>query len=492
MNNNNTATTNKEPRLLLSKLSKLGFLILFAVFVGVVIFCINISLNIPEAWVSTEATTWACDERVPHNGFEKSKCRGADISQYHSKVSMLLGPFSSLNQESRIVIIPTRLKDKMGISSQGKVSFVYRYFGSNEIKNPNEIKMKEVELIEEKTVTKNVVCKGTTNLCEEIPLISQIYLTHKYYILELSIKKSEIQLGDIHVQNSFVSSNYSIFELFWRMAFILFSSWCTMIYVWSLKGIPMSEWCHEQKWTFVLSLLLILYNNPFYFYELTVDDDVTFLLYNSAIEMLFMCYMLFYALSMFEALRKPISVRRSWRFIIPRGILTGLMFIFGFAHLMYNKTNPNYSISLTGIEDPTNLGLIITLTVIIAVYIFWLAFGIIRTYSESKKLGPVASRLKYYGLFTVVVVIMYVVLYLASGYLGYHTNAAVTLTTIAFVNMYVVMLNILYLPLEKDDDSILVEQNNKKQEIHLDNEEIFDDEFVVVDEENEGDLIIIE
>jgi len=99
--------------------------------------------------------------------------------------------------------------------------------------------------------------------------------------------------------------------------------------------------------------------------------------------------------------------------------------------------------------------------------------------------------LKYYGTFTFFVLLCYVVMYLTSNFLGYHDNAAISLTTIAYLNLYVMILTILYLPITKEDESILIQSDEKKKIIHLDDEDIGMNELVVMDDEKDYDDVII-
>ncbi|BFU25157.1 hypothetical protein EHI8A_049280 [Entamoeba histolytica HM-1:IMSS-B] len=491
MNYNNTATTNKEPKLLVSKLSKCGFLLIFAMFVVIVTFCISISMTIPNPWFSKTLSTWDCDEKV--SNFDKKICHGIDLNEQKTKLTVAFGPFTVLNQETRISLIPQKRFGREGISAKGITEISYKLYGSAlPIDKNSKVDTNSLELLEEKTITRKVKCPASRGLdCKAIPLASQIYLTHPNYLLEFTFTPTDISLGDIIVENSYISTSYSVFEMFWRMAFILFSSFCCMLYLSSIRGIPISQWCHEQKWTFILNIVLILFNNPFFFYEYIVDS-VTFLLFNTGIETFFICFLMFYVLSMFEALRKPLNIRKSFRFILPRALLLLTLFMLVFTELMYNRTTPNYSITLKGIDDPANVVLSILILGIIVIYIFWLVFGIIRTYSESRKLGPVSLRLKYYGGFTICVIILYLCLLIAANFMGYHNNASITLTTLAYVNLYVMTLTILYLPVEMNNvpGNRVNLQNNV---IHLDEEiKSGDDDLIVVDDEKGNDLIVID
>ncbi|ELP86921.1 hypothetical protein EIN_314900 [Entamoeba invadens IP1] len=170
---------------------------------------------------------------------------------------------------------------------------------------------------------------------------------------------------------------------------------------------------------------------------------------------------------------------------------------------MYNKTTPSYSSLIKGIDDVTNVALSIGIMVVVAIYAFWLVFGIIRTYSETKKLGNVAVRVKYYGAFTICVVVLYFALFVASDFMGYHNNADISLTSLAYINFYVMILTILYLPIGFSEtfgeevptnktESASVVVNPQNSVIKLDKEEGEDELIVFDDEEEKPSLVFID
>ena len=182
---------------------------------------------------------------------------------------------------------------------------------------------------------------------------------------------------------------------------------------------------------------------------------------------------------MFDALRKSIRQRRTLRFYLPRGLLCGLLFIFILASFMYNKTRKIYSPTMTGSDDIVNIILSIGIMVLLGLYLFWLIFSIIRSFSEVKKLGTTGYRVKVYGLFTICVIMLYISLLLAAFFMGYRNNAAVSLTTIAFVNFYCMVLAILYLP-----SNALESETQRAKIVKLDDDEMFELKVEDYDEEN--------
>ncbi|KAL7715461.1 Wntless-like transmembrane domain-containing protein [Entamoeba marina] len=473
---NNTSTNSHEPKLLLTKMSILGLLILVGVFVAINMFCIAITYTIPTPWTSQQYSTWKCpDESKTFSTY----CTGVDLLRNPKQhLTLQFGPYTVMNQETRISVIPQKLGGKENIKLNGKLTIDYVLRGVTADMKSYTIK--------ESSKTVSVECKAGSSSCNLIPLISEIYLSYPLYALDISLPTTTIDFGDLIIENSYINMSYSVFEMFWRLVFIIFSSTCGLIYMVSLRTIPIGKWCHEQKWTFVLLIFLVLMNNPFFFYEFLIDN-VTFLMINVAINAFFICYLMFYVLSMFEALRKPISVRTSFKFIAPRASLLLLLFLAFITQLLYDHTSPTYTADLHGMNDWINITLTTMVAALCVIYLFWLIFSVIRTYSEIKKLGSeVAVRFKFYSIFTLCVIVLYVGLLAMAGFMGYHNNAVVSLETIAYVNLYVMVLSILYLPAELDNNVMQVENT---QIIKLDVEEA-KEEMIVFDDEFNDEVII--
>ncbi|BFU24069.1 hypothetical protein EHI8A_108860 [Entamoeba histolytica HM-1:IMSS-B] len=491
MNNSGVLNTNKEQRLLLTTISKIGFFLLFIVFAVLVVIALFVSLNAPKPWSTNEISSWKCagdDAQFNQN------CGGVNLLDKSKKITLQLGAYEIFNQESRLEYYFNKKSSKKDIAFDGFVKFRYTLYGTNVLNQPNQkVEVSSLKLIEEKTIESKVHCPARSTKCDIGYISSELYLDYPIYIIEISIINENVKdiVSDLIFKASFVSTFYTIFELFWRLIFILFSCLCTCIYLWANRSIPQEKWSHEQKWTVVLLTFLIWENNPLYPYEFLMDNAF-YLFVNSVIDTIFICFLMFYVLIMFDALRKPIRQRTSIRFYLPRGLLCGLLFSLILASFMYNKTRKIYSPTMTGSHDVFNVIISLGIMGLLIIYLFWLIFSIIRSFSEVRKLGSAGYRVQVYGIFTIFILLFYVSLLLSVFFMGYRNNAAVSLTTIAFVNFYCMVLTILYLPSnvvdQKEERAKIVKlDDDEALELKVedyDNEESHGDEVVIADDEN--------
>ena len=180
-----------------------------------------------------------------------------------------------------------------------------------------------------------------------------------------------------------------------------------------------------------------------------------------------------------DALRKPLSQRTFFRFYFPRCLLVIILYAFLVNVYIYNseKSDP----IMVMLHDTVNLVMVIITAIITVIYLFWLVFAIIRSFSEARKLGEIGHRIKSYGLFTIMAIILLFMLILSDYFIGYKSNQGIYLTLIAYVNIYAIILMVFYLPSNREN----TEWNTKRKEIVL-------DEMRVTEYDDDDNALIIE
>ena len=133
------------------------------------------------------------------------------------------------------------------------------------------------------------------------------------------------------------------------------------------------------------------------------------------------------------------------------------------------------------LHDTVNVVMVIITAIITVIYLFWLVFAIIRSFSEARKLGEIGHRIKSYGLFTIMAIILLFMLILSDYFIGYKSNQGIYLTLIAYVNIYAIILMVFYLPSNREN----TEWNTKRKEIVL-------DEMRVTEYDDDDNALIIE
>ena len=145
-------------------------------------------------------------------------------------------------------------------------------------------------------------------------------------------------------------------------------------------------------------------------------------------------------------MRHPLRQRTASNFYTPRFVLCGLLFGLLLSHSIYNNTNAVFSPTLTGLNDTVNVILSLSILLLLGIYIIWLIFSIIRSFSEIRKLGVVGHKVRVYGLFTVFAIGGYLVMLVVASFQGSLNNSFVVLVTVAYLNIYCTIISVLYLP----------------------------------------------
>ena len=225
-----------------------------------------------------------------------------------------------------------------------------------------------------------------------------------------------------------------------------------IIYVTRLRKFPIKHWTIEQKWGAILLFFLMFYNNPFFPLEILVSGWFPIFL-NRVFYASFVVLLLLFWLSMFDGVRYEQSQSRNKqltfkRFYLPKIILVGLFWICGivlytWSHLQ-QLNHPAYE---SRNEMPGYIAFQIIMLLLLIIYIFWLVFVICRSCSDSKLLPYLGNRVKFFGVFTLFIILTVVAGLLFTGIAGSTFNNASEFTSfLALINLYVYTLSIVYLP----------------------------------------------
>jgi len=187
------------------------------------------------------------------------------------------------------------------------------------------------------------------------------------------------------------------------------------------------------------------YNNPFYPLELLVDGWFPIFL-NRVLYASFIVLLLLFWLILFDGIRKEASQRTFKAFYLPKGILVGVVWIVGITVFtwtqLHEKDDPVFS---TTNDLPGYIGFQIFMLILLIIYIFWLVYATCRACGDMKTLPYLGIRIKFFGVFTLLVILT-VVGALIFGYGTQTNNAAEFLSFLALFNLYVYTLAFVYLP----------------------------------------------
>lgn len=107
-------------------------------------------------------------------------------------------------------------------------------------------------------------------------------------------------------------------------------------------------------------------------------------------------------------------------FYVPRIVLIVLLECFMVNLYLYNSDN--FDPLVDAMKDPLNITLAVATAIFTVIYLFWLLFAVIRSFSEARKLGQIGQRINMYGLFTMIAIITLMILLVYSYFTGYKAN----------------------------------------------------------------------
>ncbi|ELP83994.1 transmembrane protein, putative [Entamoeba invadens IP1] len=452
---------------LLTSLSIKGFSSVFVGFMLAVSFAMMMTMSLPDQY-KTAALEDTCS-------FKNSTVCLSKLISTGQNFTLKLTNISSVNQKVHLYLVYKAEESKARIKMLINTAL---YKETTKTPTPT---YNDVTLIKTTSKKHRVFCDKNSN-CEM--LLATVESSKKYNTVYAVMNVSQIAqsagLTAPAIELLYVQPQYTSFEVFWRITLLIVMCVATLFFLYVLRGIPFKTWSLEQKATFLLMVTLSITNNAFYSYEF-ISANEFFPAINAMCDSLMLAALLLYILIIFDALRKPLSQRTFKFFYFPRFVLIILLESFVVNLYLYNADIDDPIMVV--MKDPINATLAILTGLLTVVYMFWLVFAVIRSFSEARKLGEIGQRIRLYGTFTLVAIFILVVLLISNYFVGYKSNQAVYLTTIAYINIYALTLMVFYLPSNKQDDR----WNQRRREIVLDDVKVTeydeDDNELVVEQE---------
>uniref|UniRef100_A0A3Q4HRG3 Transmembrane protein 181 n=1 Tax=Neolamprologus brichardi TaxID=32507 RepID=A0A3Q4HRG3_NEOBR len=268
-------------------------------------------------------------------------------------------------------------------------------------------------------------CAAAQN-CDEIIVLHLGYLNYTQYQVMVSFKGLENITYDIKVK--FVwktyNSTFSQVEIWFRFVFVVLTFMCMFAH--SLRKFSMRDWGIEQKWMSILLPLLLLYNDPFFPLSFLVNSWFPGTL-DTFFQALFLCALLLFWLCVYHGIRVQ-GERKFLTFYLPKLVIVGLLWLSAVTLGIWQVNelqDPTYQYKV----DIANFqGMKVFFLIVVALYILYLIFLIVRACSELKNM-PYSLRLKFLTALTFVVLIIMAILYLRFGAKALQDNFVAELST---------------------------------------------------------------
>uniref|UniRef100_A0A3P9CP48 Transmembrane protein 181 n=1 Tax=Maylandia zebra TaxID=106582 RepID=A0A3P9CP48_9CICH len=255
--------------------------------------------------------------------------------------------------------------------------------------------------------------------CDEIIVLHLGYLNYTQYQVMVSFKGLENITYDIKWKT--YNSTFSQVEIWFRFVFVVLTFMVTCMFAHSLRKFSMRDWGIEQKWMSILLPLLLLYNDPFFPLSFLVNSWFPGTL-DTFFQALFLCALLLFWLCVYHGIRVQVGTVLICSFsdFLPflahqheSFILVWLSSVFCGCQQVNELQDPTYQYKV----DIANFqGMKVFFLIVVALYILYLIFLIVRACSELKNMPYSDLRLKFLTALTfVVLIISMAILYLRFG-----------------------------------------------------------------------------
>uniref|UniRef100_A0A3B4H0N3 Transmembrane protein 181 n=1 Tax=Pundamilia nyererei TaxID=303518 RepID=A0A3B4H0N3_9CICH len=259
----------------------------------------------------------------------------------------------------------------------------------------------------------------TSQNCDEIIVLHLGYLNYTQYQVMVSFKGLENITYDIKWKT--YNSTFSQVEIWFRFVFVVLTFMVTCMFAHSLRKFSMRDWGIEQKWMSILLPLLLLYNDPFFPLSFLVNSWFPGTL-DTFFQALFLCALLLFWLCVYHGIRVQVGTVLICSFsdFLPflahqheSFILVWLSSVFCGCQQVNELQDPTYQYKV----DIANFqGMKVFFLIVVALYILYLIFLIVRACSELKNMPYSDLRLKFLTALTfVVLIISMAILYLRFG-----------------------------------------------------------------------------
>ncbi|CAF4140380.1 unnamed protein product, partial [Rotaria sp. Silwood2] len=264
---------------------------------------------------------------------------------------------------------------------------------------------------------------------------------------------------------------YIQFELIFRFIILICSITVTWLFIKSIHQFSILDWSLEQKWTVLLLIFLVFYNDPFYL--LIILSDYLFLsILDKILQISFLCILLLFWLSFYHGIRQ--NVRQFLPFYLPKIILVSILWIFSIVfssvRIIQEFHDPMYNMTI----DITQFTIFHIIFYIVGIfYVLYLLFLIIRAYSELRNMPYFDVRLKFTTVLMIcVILISMIIIVLRFGSSIIKENFVPELTTCynnsmefllfySLINIYLYTMAYVYSPAKNATIESLVRDNSR-------------------------------
>jgi hypothetical protein len=183
----------------------------------------------------------------------------------------------------------------------------------------------------------------------------------------------------------FSSEAFTLFEVYFRYILVFVSVIITMMF-WVQNRFyhTWNQWALEQKWTFILLVSVVMFNNPIFFLNIYAEHWI-FPLLNTVFVNTFLTVYMLCILLFTDNLYKSHRRLSNTEFYLPKLVLLGSLWLVGIVSFVLTRAKQKDDIAQNDIEDVQVEGfevLKIMVGIMVTIYFLWLFYLICRVLSQ--------------------------------------------------------------------------------------------------------------
>lgn len=403
-------------RMNLHSLSKLGFLITFIVFIVVFLVTVIIGVVGPSPWVYLFQ-----DSTIPIDAIWTT---GLDVSK--------------LNQR---VIVYASIKNKVENYDVVTSTFTFTSIVDGLKKGATNFTR-----IASSVETRKVSCSRGQAFCEDVVVVNVPYIDFMSYQFNISTVNA-LGTGYTNIKYYFaiMNANFTLFELWFRFVFLVATVVIIIVYAVKLRGFEWKDWAIEQRWVAFLLFGLLAYNNPTFPLTILLDGAIWPFL-DQVLLVSFLVVLMFFWIIMFDGIRTPPQMQTFKTFYLPKFIMLALFWIAAVVIFSWLELSQINDPAADVYSKPAFIVFYVIMIILLVIYLFWLSYVVFRAISSRNTMPYLPLRLKFFGVFTLLVLVV-VIAGVLGGQVGpISNNAAQLLSFLSLLNLYVYTLAFVYFP----------------------------------------------
>ncbi|CRK99945.1 CLUMA_CG013243, isoform B [Clunio marinus] len=263
-----------------------------------------------------------------------------------------------------------------------------------------------VELDEYSTInrTRHLKCKG--NHCEEFTIVHLAWLEYSHYQFNvhfygLTHKRYNINKLTFYIKT--FNPAYTSLEISFRLIFLFFAFITLCWFYHTLKKHPITIWSIEQKFTFILLPMLILFNNPLFPLMFLCNSMIVGMI-DALFQTTFLCALLLFWVTVYHALRQ--NLRSFFSFYLPKILILSPIWLCALTLATWEKCSELRDPTWIHFVDGNYGGFKTFFYISVAMYIIYLLFLIFSAYSDLRTMQYFDMRLKFLSLLMIFVMVV--------------------------------------------------------------------------------------